>query len=133
MSYVHFDLAEVEAAMREVRERSLPVALQSISSADTKVAMLAQDRFFEAGVAAQLEAVRLRNEGRSAEFIGMVVGSFIGNAVVNAISASDEPERCLGVLELVMGQIIEVWAQAGGGADVSPFVARITGTAGGRA
>ncbi|MGK7664235.1 MULTISPECIES: hypothetical protein [unclassified Marinovum] len=63
MSYVHFDLAEVEAAMREVRERSLPVALQSISSADTKVAMLAQDRFFEAGVAAQLEAVRLRNEG----------------------------------------------------------------------
>ena len=132
MAYTHYDLTEIEAMMRQMRADNLPERLASAESAETKIGYLAQDRFFEATVAAQLEMFRLLNEGRDPSFIGKTIGAFVGGLIVNTLAASPDHQVCWstikGTMLLSMGVL---------GDDESPTVSvsfvEVRGTQGGRA
>jgi hypothetical protein len=132
MSYVHFDLKQVETTMREMREASLADLLAATTCAETKVGYLAQDRFFEAHVAAQVQMMGLLNDNRSPVFVGNTIGSFVGNVIVNTIAASAEPEACWDAIMRTMQQSVGALNEDGP-QGLSCVSAEIYGTSGGRA
>ena len=132
MAYIHFDIQEIEATMRNLREVALGKLLVSTSTASAKTCYLQQDRFFEAQLAAQLQMFALLNEQVAPGRIGKVIGSFVGTIIVNTLSASSDPETCLAELHETMNRIINVLS-VNGSPDVHKVTTDIVGTAGGRA
>lgn len=132
MSYTYFDLAEIEAAMRKMRETDLPVQLASTEDAYTKIGYLAQDRFFEAGLAANLEMFRLLNENRDPTFVGKTIGAVVGGVILNTLSASPAPHTCWTAIIETLNIAISALGDDGHPAVRGSHV-EITGTVGGRA
>lgn len=132
MSYVHFDLKQVEKAMRDVRAEAMPRLLNGAASEEEVMGYLVQDRFFEAIVATQVEMIRLLNEDRTPEYIGMTLGVFIGNVTANTLAASADPVACWSRMQRALLKAIA----ALNGDDASGLQvtsAEICGTTGGRA
>lgn len=132
MAYTHYDLTEIETLMREMRAANLPQRIASSDNAESKIGYLAQDRFFEATVAAQLEMFRLLNEGRDPSFVGKTIGAFVGGLIVNTLAASPDPQACWsainGTMLLSMSALGEEESPA-----VSVAYTEVIGTPGGRA
>jgi hypothetical protein len=99
MTHVHFDLAEVEKTMRELRSSALGALLSGTATDKAKDGYLVQDRFFEAQISIQLQMVRLLNEGRDPEFVGRVIGGVIGMVLINTLAASRSPTVCWQAIE----------------------------------
>lgn len=132
MTYVHFDLAEYEQALRQVRDATLPIVIAQAKSDRERDGYLVQDRFFDAQLAALIEMMRLLNEGRSADYVGRAVGQLLGNIGLNTLAASEDPSAC----HATMAATIEASLQHLAGATPAGFhVGQVTlnGTKGGRA
>ena len=99
MAHVHFDLDEVVRRMRRMREEAVPAIIASAASDLTRDGFIAQDRFFETSISAQVEMMRMLNEGRDARFVGTTVGAIFGTIVINTLSASDDEDACLAAIQ----------------------------------
>ena len=95
MGYVHFDLAEIEKKTREANGKWFAEVMARATDSLQRQSYEAQNRFFEPMLAAQIEMLRLVNEGRSPKFIGRVIGAHVGNIMINAISNSTD-HRAMG-------------------------------------
>lgn len=107
MSYVNYDLEAVEKTMRAIDEETFMGLMTAAATANEKIGYLAQQRFTEAQVLVQLEMLRLVNENRDAAFIGKTIGVFIGNAVANTVSASNDPALRLAHIDEVIRNALD--------------------------
>lgn len=98
MDHVHFDLAEVEARLRAMREQARSKVHEQFSCPSAEV-WRAADGVFEATLQLVLLSQRLRNEGRDDEFIAHVYGSVLSNVMMNAVGASADPGMTAEIIE----------------------------------
>lgn len=99
MAHVHFDLDEAARKMRKMRDDTVLVILASARSDTTRDGYIAQDRFFETLISAQVEMLRMLNDGRDARFVGTTVGAIVGTIITNTLLASDDEAACLAALQ----------------------------------
>ncbi|WP_322991059.1 hypothetical protein [Hoeflea sp.] len=131
MTYVNYDLEAVEKTMRAMFEETFMERLSAAATADEKICYIAQQRFTEAQISSQIEMLRMLNENRDAAFIGRTIGAFIGNTLVNTLSASQDPAVCLAQIDQVISNsIAAVYAEPAAGVVWASRL--INGTLGGR-
>jgi len=131
IGYVHFDFAEIERKTREAHEKWFALVMARATNDLQRQGYEAQKRFFEPMLAAQIEMLRLVSEGCTPEFIGRVIGSHVGNIMVNAIEASTDHRAMGDEMYDAIGKAIRSLA-----GDVDGYfstVVEVTGVRGGRA
>lgn len=133
MTHVHFDLAEIEKTMRELRSSALGALLEGAANGDVKKGYLVQDRFFEAQLSIQLQMVRMLNEGRDPEFVGHVIGGVIGMMLINTLAASRSPTVCWQAIERCIKHHLDALENDLPSGGVTVARASVSGTPGGRA
>ncbi|WP_321362620.1 hypothetical protein [uncultured Celeribacter sp.] len=108
--HVHFDLTEYERKMREMHEASFPAVMAKAKNDRERLGYELQDRFFETQLAAQIEIMRMANEGRGAQDLGHATAVFVTNVVMNMISVSPDPSVSLNLIYRVMANGIRALA-----------------------
>lgn len=132
MTYVNFYLDAVEKTMRALYAETFVERLAGAETADEEIGYLAQQRFNEMQIGAQIEMLRLINEGRDAAFIGKTVGAFVGNIMLNTLAASKQPDVCIRSMDQVIQNSMAVLT-GDANSSVSISHCKIVGTKGGRA
>ncbi|MDR5655224.1 hypothetical protein [Ruixingdingia sedimenti] len=130
--HVHFDIAEAERKIRASHDELIRrVRIENIGG-DDLTANEIQNRLFEPLLAAQLEILRMRNDGVPPEFIGIAAGDFIGNVAFHAAVSASDGERCWAALVSAFVSVVS----AGFGGEAAECMMQgfeLAGQTGGRA
>lgn len=133
MDHVHYDLAQVEAQIREMRAREIPSRLAA-ADPPTRELYLLQERFFEARLGVQLQMLQLLNEGCTPSRVGNVVGTCLANIALNTLSASPDPMSCWAeMVRVIMSAIPALAGEPDPASGVHVSAVEVHGTRGGRA
>lgn len=96
---------QIEAAFRSLRADAKS-QLSAMTPGQARECFEAQDRMFEANMTVVLETVRMLNEERAPNFIGVAVGSFLASILVFAVRNSQDPGLVLSTVNAICSRAL---------------------------
>ena len=91
MQKMYFDHEEVARTMRAQAQQGIEQSLAAVENDRIRVFIRAQAAFIDAAVEAQIQFIHLVNAGHDADFIGRVIGIFIGHLIGNTAPNTEDP------------------------------------------
>ena len=106
MDHVHFNADEVCQALHDIARSNFETALAEAHDDHQRAYDHAQFDSIQADMVILRQVVAMKNAGRSAVFIGRVVGVMIGRNIVNIVHNMDDPAACMAEIDQSVRRMI---------------------------